>query len=256
MMGTLLQRTVYVLVSIFLVGCSDSPKEGTSVVGDDQTAKRPPCVSQVRDENPHESDEVEAEIARMVGQVTETTFDAKSLCDKVFHVSDEKMRKRYLETLMDRAYSVRFEDIGDVHDPDWEVRQEVHRRLGYAYLGLQNLSLAIWTHLWSQGASQKEQFTPLFRYAEKMKIEAERLGNDGKGLSLGLDVIERIYGINQKSENGSPDDFAWVEENFRRISGRQIRTESQVDADNRTETARKKAKQKEPSFRGAADRKK
>lgn len=255
-MGTLLQRTVYVLVSIFLVGCSDSPKEGTSVVGDDQTAKRPPCVSQVRDENPHESDEVEAEIARMVGQVTETTFDAKSLCDKVFHVSDEKMRKRYLETLMDRAYSVRFEDIGDVHDPDWEVRQEVHRRLGYAYLGLQNLSLAIWTHLWSQGASQKEQFTPLFRYAEKMKIEAERLGNDGKGLSLGLDVIERIYGINQKSENGSPDDFAWVEENFRRISGRQIRTESQVDADNRTETARKKAKQKEPSFRGAADRKK
>ena len=256
MKGTLVRRTVYVLVSIVLVGCSDSPKEGNSVEGDDQTEKRPPCVSQVRDEKPHESDEVETEIARMVGQLTETTFDAKSLCDKVFHVSDEKMRKRFLETLMDRAYSVRFEDVGDVHNPDWEVRQEIHRRLGYAYLGLQNLSLAIWTHLWAQGASQKEQFTPLFRYAEKMKIEAERLGKDGKGLSLGLDVIERIYGINQKSGNGSPDDFAWVEENFRRISGRQIRTESQVDADNRTETARKKAKQKEPSFRGAADRKK
>ena len=239
MMGTLVQRTAYVLVSIFLVGCSDSPKEGTSVVDNDQTVKQHPCVSQVRDEKPHESDEVETEIVRMVGQLTETTFDAKSLCDKVFHVSDEKMRKRYLATLMDRAYSVRFEAIGDVHDPDWEVRQDVHRRLGYAYLGLKNLSLAIWTHLWAQGASQKEQFTPLFRYAEKMKIEAERLGKEGKGVALGLDVIERIYGINQKSGNGSPDDFLWVEENFRRISGRQIRTESQVDADNRAEATRK-----------------
>ena len=246
-MGTLVQRTAYVLVSIFLVGCSDSPRQVSSVDEDDQSAKRPlSCpASHVSDETPQVSDEIETEIVRMVGQLTETTFDAKSLCDKVFHVSDEKMRNRYLKTLLDRAYSVRFEDIGDIHAPDWEVRQTVHRRLGYAYLGLQNLSLAIWTHLWVQGASQKEQFTPLFRYAEKMKIEAERLGKDGKGLSLGLDVIERIYGINQKSGNGSPDDFAWVEENFRRISGRQIRTESQVDADNRAEaadTARKKAR--------------
>lgn len=245
MMGTLIQRTAYVLVSIFLVGCSDSPKEGSSVVDNDQTAKRPPCVSQVRDEKPHESDEIETEIVRMVGQLSETTFDAKSLCDKIAQVPDEKMRGQYLKTLMDRAYSVRFEDIGDVHAPDWEVRQEVHRRLGYAYAGLENLSLAIWSHFWAKGASQKEQFTPLFRYAEKMKAEAERLGKDGKGLSLGLDVIESIYGINQKSGNGSPDDFAWVEENFRRISGRQIRTESQVDADNRAEAAdaaRKKAR--------------
>lgn len=240
MLGKLVRRTAYVFVSIVLVGCSDSPKEDSPMVGDDQTAKRSPCEPQVSEEKPHERDEIETEITRMVGQLTETTFDTKSLCDKIAHVPDEKMRSRYLKTLMDRAYSVRFEDIGDVHAPDWEERQEVNRRLGYAYLGLQNLSLAIWTHLWAQGASQKEQFTPLFRYAEKMKIEAERLGKDGKGLSLGLDVIERIYGINQKSGNGSHDDFAWVEENFRRISGRQIRTESQVDADNRAETTGKR----------------
>ena len=92
MMGTLVQRTAYVLVSIFLVGCSDSPKEGSSVVDNDQTAKRPPCVSQVRDEKPHESDEIETEIVRMVGQLSETTFDAKSLCDKIAQVPDEKMR--------------------------------------------------------------------------------------------------------------------------------------------------------------------
>ncbi len=233
MMGTLVQRTAYVLVSIFLVGCSDSPKEVSSVVDNDQTAKRPPCVSQERDEKPHESDEIETEIVRMVGQLSETTFDAKSLCDKIAQVPDEKMRGQYLKTLMDRAYSVRFEDIGDVHAPDWEVRQEVHRRLGYAYAGLENLSLAIWSHFWAKGASQKEQFTPLFRYAEKMKAEAERLGKEGKGVPLGLDVIERIYGINQKTGNGSPDEFTWVQENFRRISGREIRTESQVDADNR-----------------------
>lgn len=69
--------------------------------------------------------------------------------------------------------------------------------------------------------------------AEKMKAEAERLGKEGEGVSLGLDVIERIYGINQKTGNGSPDEFTWVQDNFRRISGREIRAESQVDADNR-----------------------
>ena len=241
-MNTLVWRAAYVFLCIIVAGCSDSSRQGAFVAGDDQTAKRPHSSpkSQVSDETPQASDKVESEIVRMVGHLAETTFDAKSLCDMIAQVPDVKMRDQYFKTLMDRAYSVRFEDIGDVHASDWEERLEVHRRLGYAYVGLEKLSLAIWSYYWTKGVSQKEQFTPLFRYAEKMKTEAERLGKEGKELSLGLDVIERIYGINQKTGNGSPDEFNWVQENFRRISGREIRTESQVDADNRATATGKK----------------
>ena len=101
---------------IIVAGCSDSSRQGAFVAGDDQTAKRPHSSpkSQVSDETPQASDKVESEIVRMVGHLAETTFDAKSLCDMIAQVPDVKMRDQYFKTLMDRAYSVRFEDIGDV----------------------------------------------------------------------------------------------------------------------------------------------
>ncbi len=183
--------------------------------------------------------EIDAAILCVTSRLSKTDFDVQAICEKIAQVDDEGACRRYFMRLLDVAYSIRFEDCGDIHVVDFDERQRIFSKLGFAYVGLERLSMEVWKYFWSHGASQKEQFSPLFRYAEKMKIEAERLGKEGKGLSLGLDVIERIYGINQKSGNGSPGDFAWVEENFRRISGRQIRTENQVDADNRAEATRK-----------------
>lgn len=236
-MKTIVRWTVYALLPVVLSGCTRDPLQNESPVSDNNRTSQ---TEHAHDREPHVDDETEAEIVRMAGQLAETTFDAKSLCEKIARLPDEKERKRYFNLFMDKTYAVRFEDIGDVHASDWDERMEVQRRLGYAYAGLENLSLTIWSHLWTQGASQREQFTPLFRYAEKMKEEAARLGKKDGTLPLGLDVIERIYGVNVKAGAGSPSEFSWVEEEFKRISGRQIRTEKQVDDDNRTEALRKK----------------
>ena len=235
MMKVIVRWMAYALFPVILSGCTKDPPKYDSPAPD---SNRTTPMEHAHDDESHVDDETEAEIVRMAGQLAETTFDAKLLCDKIARLPDEKERKRYFNLFMDTAYAVRFEDIGDVHASGWDERMEVHRRLGYAYAGLENLSLAIWSHLWAQGASQREQFTPLFRYAEKMKEEAIRLGKRYEDLPLGLDVIERIYGVNVKA-GGSPSDFTWVEEEFKRISGRQIRTEKQVDDDNRTEALRK-----------------
>ena len=103
---------------------------------------------------------------------------------------------------------------------------------------------------------QKQLLHFLSRYpnrldAPTMKTFFERLPPDKKAILM--EKIVELLGRQPKwgtecgeveSGNGSADDFTRVEENFRRISGRQIRTESQVDADNRAEAERKKAKQR------------
>lgn len=214
----------------FLVsGCSDPSGEATAVpvVGQSEVLKQSCVSNELHEAEAH--DEIDMAILSVTSRLSQTDFDAKTLCERIARVEDEEMQRRYFKRLLDVAYSVRFEDYGDVHATDFGERQRVINRLGFAYHGLESLSLAVWSHYWTRKASQREQFYPLFMYVEKMKTESERRHVQESLCLGGLSVIERIYNVNMKAGNDDPDGFAWVRQNFERIAGRPIRSERQFN---------------------------
>ena len=218
-----------VVTGLIMAGCSDSSKEVPSAyVSDQPPAQEHSCATNEINET-HVYNEIDTAIACITSQLARTDFDAKPICEKISQLEDEGDQRRYFKRLLDAAYSVHFEDYGDVNAKDFDERQRVLNRLGYAYLGLESLSMAVWTHFWTRKASQRDQFYPLFMYVEKMKIESERRHVQNGLHSGGLAIIERIYNVNVKLGSSDSDDFAWVRENFEKHAGRPIRTERQIN---------------------------
>ena len=209
----------------FLVsGCSDPSEEATAV----PVVKQSEILKQSFASNElHEAealDEIDMAISSITSRLSQTDFDAKTLCEKIAHLKDEETQRRYFKRLLDVAYSVRFEDYGNVHATDFDERQRVINRLDFAYHGLESLSIAVWSHYWTRKASQREQFYPLFMYVKKMKMESERRHVQENLCLGGLSIIERIYNVNMNAGNNDPDGFAWVRQNFERLAGRPIRS--------------------------------
>ena len=220
-------------ITSFLMGCSDSSETAlqTSSIVQSTAHSHTNMVQQLLGGNADA--EIDVAISCVTSRLSEADFDAKALCEKIDEIEDDDTRRRYFRRLLDMAYSIRFEDYGDVQSVDLEDRQKVLGRLAFAYSGLERLSMAAWTCLWTRKVSQREQFTPLFMYVEKMKAESERRHvQDGLYLG-GLAVIERTYNINLKIGNGSSEEFAWVREKFESLAGRPLRTERQINEDNR-----------------------
>ena len=222
-----------VVTCLIMAGCSDSSKEIPPVHVLDQPPVQEHSCTANEINGTHVYNEIDTAIACITSQLVQTDFDAKPICEKISQLEDEGDQRRYFKRLLDAAYSVHFEDYGDVDAKDFDERQRVLNRLGYAYLGLESLSMAVWTHFWTRKASQRDQFYPLFMYVEKMKVESERRHVQNDLYSGGLSVIERIYNVNVKLGSNAPDDFAWVRENFERLAGRPIRTAEQYEADSR-----------------------
>lgn len=217
------------IMNVSCTGCSRSNEDNASIVpnlpiGDEKVSEHAYGVIK----------EIEAEVDIAPQVILDGRNDRRlyvqRLCKRISEIGDLEARRRMFQRLRQRAFSVRFEDVGDALSKDAALKLEVRRRLGGVYASLELLADELQWHLMSSKASVKEQFEPWFMLYEKMRVEFQRVGTIGMGYPQGIKHIERMYGALVKTRMFKPEEFKWVETEFQRIAGRPIRTqEEEID---------------------------
>ena len=254
------------MVIVDASGCSSRSADGTddsasAVVEQQSTNQCESAVSLVRQEKTggHEPEDVsscERDIAVAAKAMLNANIDRgnfiKSLCQRISEQTDVALRHRLFHDLVDRAFALKFEDVGDIHSKDEDERREVFRQLGGVYASLETLVDEIQQQLMVKSAPPKEQFEPMFRFYEKMCLESRRRGGCNLGYSGKLNEIERMYGCALHMKTIPDEDFAWVRAKFQELAGRPIRTLEQADADRRAEWERQRRERQAARKKGAA----
>ena len=184
------------------------------------------CLVQLENEIAQVRDEVLCRIGPSPHYVT-------NICRRIAGVADFQTRSRLFNQLQDAAFSVDLSQLGDVRVGDEAARDKTVWRLGRAYNFLDNLAHEITMSRMFSGDPPREQFEPLFRCYLKMREESRRRGRPVGGCPEKIIVIENMYEISLKMRMYATNDYAWVRERFRELSGHEMRTYEQRCAEGR-----------------------
>lgn len=229
-------------LGVFIVGChrdASPPKTGAASENTGCANKLDVVSREGSNKWRSEGAEVEKEVVRKIHEIHHVLSDRSGssetfiidICRKISELPDKERRLQCYQALVHDALGFDFKSIGDAHATELPERNDVCRRLSFAYSSLEFLVNEIHDRQWSVNAPLNEQFEPLFLYAEKMKQESLRVGEESCGYPKVIKRVERLYGYSLKSRKCSPKEKAWFMKKFTSLTGRKPRTLEEEDQD-------------------------